>query len=195
MSLIGIAVCGGESSRMGTDKSTLCYYGKPQHDHVYEMLAPLCDEVFISCNEKQYDVISTIYKKLPDLPEFRNTGPFAALLTAFFHYPDHDFLVAGCDYPFVTAADLSHLLDSVKPHAVAAAFYNTSGKYEPLLAWYSQRSAPLLKKYFEAKNHSLQHFLQAVEAEKHVPLSEKVMTSADTPDDFLKAKSEISIRK
>ena len=46
-------MCGGKSSRMGTDKSRIIYHEKEQQYHVYEMLQLICEDVFISCNKEQ----------------------------------------------------------------------------------------------------------------------------------------------
>jgi hypothetical protein len=68
----GLVVCGGNSSRMGSDKSMLIYYEKPQRYHVYQMLQPFCEKVFISCNEKQATAIEDGYNILADDPSFKN---------------------------------------------------------------------------------------------------------------------------
>jgi len=186
--LYGLSVCGGESKRMGTDKSFLTYFEKEQCYHVADLLHSdgndLCKKVFISCNQVQADTISKEYNVLQDLPKYENTGPMAALLTAFNYYPDQDFLVAGCDYPFITSAILRSFLEQIKGNSIAAAFYNSDNKYEPLLAWYSKESGPILKRSFENKEYSLQHFLIKNSAEKYIPADHKVMTSVDTPDEF-----------
>ncbi len=188
MSLYGLVICGGNSSRMGTDKSRLVYYNKPQHDHVYDILKPLCEKVVISCNAKQFDILETPHEKCADLPGYAGNGPIAGILTAFDTFPGHDFLVAGCDYPFLDSAALAIFLSKIKRDSYAAAFYNQEGKYEPLLAWYSKNAGILLQKHFENGESGLQHFLNKYKAEKYKPESEKVMTSVDTPEEFAKVR-------
>src|SRR5688500_7691691 len=108
MALLGVVVCGGRSSRMGTDKSQLIYYDKPQHEHVADMLAVFCEKVVISCNAIQSEALQTPYEKLPDAPGFADRGPISAVLTAFKSFPRHDLLVTGCDYPFLSTTELKH---------------------------------------------------------------------------------------
>ena len=50
MSLLGLVICGGRSTRMGTDKSRLVYYQKPQYEHVADLLADRAD-VLIHLND------------------------------------------------------------------------------------------------------------------------------------------------
>ncbi|WP_026628219.1 molybdenum cofactor guanylyltransferase [Dyadobacter alkalitolerans] len=192
MALYGLAVCGGKSLRMGTDKSQLQYFGIPQADRVVNLLSPLCDEVFLSCNRTQSAIFEN-KKTLADLPEYEDIGPMAALLSAFKTYPNTDFLIAGCDYPFLTANALSHFLSSIQKGAIAAAFYNSEEKYEPLLAWYAQDAAPLLLERFERGQHSLQHFLREINAEKYIPISEKVMLSVDSPEVYDQVKAALNV--
>src|SRR6478735_6633462 len=101
--LYGLVICGGQSTRMGTDKSLLDYYGKAQRYYVHEMLQPFCEKVFLSCNEQQAATITGNYETIADAPAYSDIGPMAGLLSAFGQYPDKAFLVVACDYPFFTA--------------------------------------------------------------------------------------------
>src|SRR4051812_45814849 len=74
---IGLVACGGSSSRMGTDKSMLIYNTKPQRYHVYEMLQPFCEKVFISCKKEQSATVADGYDILTDDPVYNNIGPMA----------------------------------------------------------------------------------------------------------------------
>ena len=192
MALFGLAVCGWKSSRMGTDKSQLQYFEIPQAMHVYNLLTPFCEKVFVSCNAAQSGNLDK-EKTLVDLPQYENIGPMAALLTAFQHYPDHDFLVVGCDYPFLTTKDLSAFISNIKNNSIAAAFHNNDGKYEPLLAWYAKETTPLLLQKFEHGKFSLQHFLKEIGAEKHFPESKEAMRSVDTPEEYEQVKAIINV--
>ncbi|MCE7064330.1 molybdenum cofactor guanylyltransferase [Dyadobacter sp. CY326] len=192
MATIGLVVCGGKSIRMGTDKSQLQYFGIPQAEHVYNLLMPFCEKVFISCNKSQSEILNK-QKILTDLPHYENIGPMASLLTAFDQHPGNDFLLIGCDYPFLTSQDILNFFSKTKRDSLAAAFYNDAGKYEPMLAWYAKETAPLLLKRFEEKHYSLQYFLQEIKAEKYIPESKEVMISVDTREDFERVKALINV--
>lgn len=182
----GLVLCGGQSTRMGSDKSMLQYYEKPQRYHVYNMLLSFCEKVFISCNEAQAGTIEHGYHFLKDDPAFSNIGPMAALLTAFTQYPKKDLLLIGCDYPFLTAAELQKFLASCG-HKAAAFFNDEAGIYEPLLAWYPALAVEQLNKMHETKQFSLQHFLNDNQAAKFYPANKNSITSVDTHEAFIKA--------
>lgn len=191
MSLYGLVICGGESTRMGTDKSLLVYYQKPQYEHVGDLLAPLCERVILCCNAEQHKTFRTTYPKLADLPEFAGAGPMTGLLTAFQTFPGNDFLVAGCDYPYLTADELANFLRDIDKDLPAAAFYNQNAFYEPMLGWYSRSAGNVLLQSFENGSRSLQRFLQTEHAGKYLPLSERTMRSVDTMDDFRAVKQAL----
>lgn len=183
--LYGLVVCGGNSARMGQDKSMLVYYKKQQRYHLYEMLENVCDKVFISCNSSQVNRMSKDYKALVDLSCYENIGPMAALLTAFTQFPLNDFLIIGCDYPFISEKDVRKFLTSLKEKKMAAAFYNIEEKlYEPLLAWYSSEASKVLIQLFQEKQYSLQFFLKTINAEKYFPADEKIIKSVDNRESF-----------
>ncbi|MCE7039989.1 molybdenum cofactor guanylyltransferase [Dyadobacter sp. CY312] len=197
--LYGLVVCGGQSTRMGSDKGFLVYHEKPQCYHLADLLLedpnPLCFKALISCNDKQTALISKDYSVLTDLPEYQNSGPIASLLTAFATFSNVDFLVIGCDYPFMQHSDLLVFLESIQEDSLAAAFYNHNNKYEPLLAWYSKNTGRLLKTFYENGGKSLQHFLKENSARKHRPDNKEVMTSVDTPEAFISAKAILANQK
>jgi molybdopterin-guanine dinucleotide biosynthesis protein A len=189
MALYGLVICGGNSSRMGIDKSTLVYFDKPQHDHVHNLLALFCDKVVISCNQEQFVSMETPNEKISDVAEYAGHGPISGLLTAFHSFPEHDFLIAGCDYPFLNKEEWELFFAKTKRDSSAAAFYNQDGKYEPLLAWYSKDAGALLKQHLDQGEFSLQHFLKKYGAEKYLSKSERVVTSVDTPEEFERVKA------
>lgn len=191
--LYGLVVCGGQSTRMGSDKSLIDYHGKPQRYYVYEMLEWICDKVFISCNRTQAEGVTKPYEILADLPVYDNIGPMAALLTAFDTFPDHDFLVVGCDYPYISNKDLKEFLKSLDSKTVASAFYQKENEiYEPLLAWYSRKSSTEFVTMFNKQQYSLQHFLREHDAGKYYPPRPKNIVSVDTPEEYQTAKEQIT---
>ncbi|WP_255713458.1 molybdenum cofactor guanylyltransferase [Dyadobacter chenwenxiniae] len=192
MTLYGLAVCGGKSSRMGSDKSQLQYFGIPQADRVVNILSPLCEKVFLSCNREQSAIFGA-HRVIIDSPEYEDIGPMASLLSAFKIYPNADFLIAGCDYPFLTKEVFRDFLLSIPESSVAAALYNADEQYEPLLAWYAKESEPMLLNRFECGKFSLQHFLREINACKYIPGSENVMLSVDTPEAYDRVKDLLNV--
>jgi molybdopterin-guanine dinucleotide biosynthesis protein A len=175
--LYGLVLCGGRSSRMGEDKSFIVYHGKPQCYHVYEMLQQFCTETFISCNANQSHLININFKIVEDQKVHENKGPATGVLTAFSTYPEKNFLVIGCDYPFLTAEEIRHFLASIPRASVAAAFYNHQEQcYQPVIAWYSSEAGAVLKK----SQVSLKQLLHDINAYKHTPLDPSALISVDT---------------
>jgi len=188
---IGLVLCGGNSSRMGADKSMLQYYDKPQRYHVYDMLTPLCDQVYISVNDSQADNTDEGYHVLADLPQYHNTGPMAALLTAFTKFPKKNILLVGCDYPFLSTSDLINFAACCTD--VAAAFYNEAEHlFEPLLAWYPSRLFTTLKDMYAENDHSLQHLLKEGQTVKYYAADKHSIISVDTHEAFITARKLIS---
>ncbi len=186
--IFGLVVCGGESSRMGMDKSLLVYHQKSQSYHMYEMLDLLCDKVFVSCNKKQASAIPDDYEKIIDLELYQNIGPMAALLSAFTKFPDKNFIVVACDYPFLQQEDIRKLIDAIDDKHLAVSYFNPiSEMKEPLLAYYSKECFPLLIKYIEKKEYSLRNFLKEIDSNKIEPISQESITSIDTPEAYHKA--------
>jgi molybdopterin-guanine dinucleotide biosynthesis protein A len=191
----GLVVCGGNSSRMGFDKSMIVYHEEAQSRHFCKILSDICDRVFISCNESQLQQFND-YETLVDSDRYKNIGPMAAILSAFGQYPGNDFLVVGCDYPFLSGEHLRSFLQSSKESRIAAAFYNAEENiYEPLLALYTSKAGPLLLSMFEQGRHSLQHFLRTVDACKYFPTEKKIIKSIDTREDLEWAKKELQKRQ
>lgn len=192
MSLYGLVICGGLSARMGADKSRLVYYQKPQYEHVADLLAPLCERVVLCCNREQSTAFRTGYQLLTDSAAFANAGPMTGLLSAYEQLPDNDFLVAGCDYPYLTTDELATFLHSIDKDLPANAFYNGNGWYEPLLGWYARSAGKTLMACYQSGSHSLQRFLRAHHAGKYHPIDPKTMISVDTNEDFQAVKRALA---
>lgn len=187
----GLVLCGGQSSRMGTDKSMLQYYDKPQRYYVYDMLLPFCERVFISCNKEQATGIDGGYEFIEDAPSYNNIGPMAALLSAFSLNPEKNLLLIGCDYPFLKAGELEKF--SLLCKDLPASFYNKEAViYESMLAWYPFTCFDELKRMFEADQFSLQHLLRKYDTVKYLPTDINSIKSIDTMEAFTLAISNLN---
>ena len=143
--LSGLILAGGKSRRMGTDKSLIEYYGKPQREYLYDLIAPLCESCFMSCRPEQ--IASFIrYPGLPD--SFLGLGPFGAILSAFRQNPNQAWLVVACDMPLLDNAALNFLIGNRNPSKIATAFLNPdTGFPDPLLTIWEPRAYPVLLQF------------------------------------------------
>ncbi|MDZ7693056.1 MAG: NTP transferase domain-containing protein [Balneolaceae bacterium] len=142
-SLSGLVLAGGKSTRMHTDKTVLEYHGKPQRDHLYELLDDFCDDTFISCRQEQADEIPHDFKCITD--SFLGMGPMGALLSAFRQNPDTAWLSVACDLPHLSRTSLQYLADHRNPSKIATAFNSPDSSFpEPLITIWEPKSYPVL---------------------------------------------------
>jgi molybdenum cofactor guanylyltransferase len=190
--IYGLVLCGGKSSRMNMDKAFLTYHDKPQCYHLYEILEKICSKVLISCKDEQARKFDPDYNLLVDDDDFANSGPIAGVLSAFKEYPRNDFLLVGCDYPYIGLSEVRSFLEETDRN-IPAAFFNTSADvYEPLLAWYPAMFSQKLFDFYKDGGRSLQKFLKINNAFKYIPHDKNQLLSVDTQEEFIRAKHMIN---
>jgi molybdenum cofactor guanylyltransferase len=155
--LNGLVLMGGQSRRMGRDKSGIVYHEKPQREHLTELLTPFCENVYWSVNQGQCAAL-TYPLMLPDT--YPEAGPLGGLLTAMTTYPQAAWLVVPCDLPNLDAATLGTLLAGRNAQAIATAFWDgdRSGP-EPLVSLWEPAAGLSLRPFFEAGHRSPRRFL------------------------------------
>ncbi|RZJ29449.1 MAG: molybdenum cofactor guanylyltransferase, partial [Chryseobacterium sp.] len=79
--LNGLVLAGGKSARMGKPKDQINWHGKEQRYYLADLLAPLCDQLYLSCRPDQSLDLDPHYLFLND--SFSNIGPSAGVLSAF----------------------------------------------------------------------------------------------------------------
>ena len=192
---IGLVVCGGKSSRMGSDKSMLIYHNEPQAYHLFHLLKQHFTHVYLSCNKQQAINFDRSYPTITDEEIYSDIGPMAALLSTWTSFPGKSILVVGCDYPFIAAKDLLKLHSSFTKNKFTNAYFNEDQNiYEPLLACYSCDCYPDLLSQFQAGNYSLQFFLKRINAQKIAPQDAGTIQSIDTPEAYEKAKNLLKLK-
>ena len=188
----GLVICGGKSSRMGMDKSKVRYHNMEQRYHVYEMLQPLVEKVFLCCNPMQSTTIQVPYLHLTDHELYANIGPMGALLSAYKAFPEKNFVVVGCDYPFLTTATLNIFVRDIVNKNQPLAFYNeTVNLYEPLLAYYAASNADGIINFFADENYSLQYFLRQQKANRFTNFKPAEIKSVDTIEEMEAAQQQL----
>ncbi|WP_298038471.1 formate dehydrogenase accessory sulfurtransferase FdhD [uncultured Desulfuromonas sp.] len=129
----GVILAGGESSRMGSDKSLLPIYGARFIDHVYRTLDALFEEVIIVTNSP--DLYSGIdCRKVPDI--YYAQGSLAGIHSGLCHARSDKVFVAACDMPFLNPEVVRSLCERAGHDDVVIPVHGEGA--EPLHALYSK---------------------------------------------------------
>ncbi len=106
MNITGIILSGGKSTRMGADKGLLTFQGKPMIESVINHIQPLCSQIIISANSKEYKKFG--FKVIADV--FENIGPVAGILSTFPQAVNNRIILISCDLPNASTQLLEKLL-------------------------------------------------------------------------------------
>lgn len=149
--LIGLVLCGGKSSRMGTDKGTMVRDDCTWVEHMRAKLRQLDLKTYVSINSLQFIRYSQIFSSkvlMPDGVDVR--GPLGGLLSAHLRFPKKDVLVVPCDMVDLDVSLLQRLLDIRRQIVQADVYLYGQHEYtEPLCAIYT---ASGLRKLFVSYN-------------------------------------------
>ena len=187
----GLLLMGGQSSRMGTDKSQLDYHGMPQYRYALGQLQRALKQqasCWLSAAEGQDLVLEARETRVHDAPLFAGNGPISGVLSAHVKAAQKALLVLGVDYPYLQDYALDRLVSAyrVSGRSVCFAPANPDSKLpkrehlEPLVALYTHSDLQALLLYFNQGGRSLKAFLNQCDA-LVLPYDEKMgLKSIDT---------------
>lgn len=139
--MLGIILCGGNSSRMGSDKGLLKLEAKTWAQTAIDKITPLEIPVKLSVNTQQYKDYTAVFNDadlIVDAPLLDLHGPLLGVLSCHLQYPQEDLFALACDMPLMESGLLKELHERYKqaPETEACVFTN-DGEPEPLCAIYS----------------------------------------------------------
>ncbi len=156
--LLGLVLCGGKSSRMGTDKGQLRKDGRPWSIHMADRLESLGLKTYLSINPLQQEAYGQIFpSESLVIDQVDVEGPLAGLLSIHQLFPEADILVLPCDMIDVETPLLQRLMD-IRRQIVQADVYlfEKEEQVEPMCAIYT--ASGLQKLSIEYKNARLTNF-------------------------------------
>jgi len=159
----GVVLCGGKSSRMGTDKALILHKGKTCLENTIAHFDDLHLSYTVSCNALQYPTYATIVQpKSIVVDQTMYAGPMRGLMSCYDAFAQGLFLLA-CDMPDVCTPHLQALIDLyVDNPSYDAYLYRKHTFYEPLCAIYTQKGLEKIRHEIDPieGNFSFQKLLQ-----------------------------------
>lgn len=192
MHVTGVVLAGGQSSRMGQDKSLLPLNGKPAITHICEALAAVCDDLIIISNTpEKYGFL--------DLPIYKDVstgkGPLAGLHAAMHHHQSDAYLLTACDMPFIESEIYSFLIEQLKENDAIVPLY---GNYkQPLAAVYRRNVLPHIASLLRNDQLKMAMLLENIKVKYQVnfPFTEEVVKkhffNMNHPEEYEQAKQWI----
>jgi molybdopterin-guanine dinucleotide biosynthesis protein A len=153
--MLGVILCGGESSRMGRDKGLIESQNKTWVQLATVKLEELEIPVVISISGKQkenYEKVLPGKTVIVDDSSIALKGPVAALLSVHLQYPGEDLFVLACDLPLMETSVLDELYCSYLNNNHFQAFvYTNNGEPEPLCGIYTAKGLELILRMHQTK--------------------------------------------
>ncbi|MGK6349994.1 molybdenum cofactor guanylyltransferase [Parapedobacter sp. DT-150] len=140
METIGAVLCGGRSSRMGTDKGLLLHDGQHWAGRAYEVLQAVVPRGVLSVNAQQrtaYGAIFTAAACVEDDGELPIGGPLRGLLSVHRRFPTANVLVLACDLVDMETSVLQRLMDRFTQEPSTALVFVHDGVPQPLCGVYA----------------------------------------------------------
>ena len=150
--MIGLVLCGGNSTRMGSDKGLLKLEAKTWAQTAIDKFGELGIPVVLSVNNLQYEGYQSIFttdQMVKDNEVLNFHAPLSGVLSAHIQHPDKDIFALACDMPLMESSIMKKLLEQYQNIPGSDAYVFTNGdEPEPLCAIYKAKGlASILSLY------------------------------------------------
>jgi len=163
--MLGVILCGGQSSRMGSDKGLLIHEAKTWAQTALEKLEVLNIPIKLSVNEHQQSEYTKVFKPellIIDDNSLDIKGPLLGVLSAHLQNPDKDLFLLACDLPLMDTNLLKELFSLYQPGKKYDVYIFTTDKEpEPLCGIYTSKA---LKKIIalQKENKLIRHSMKFI---------------------------------
>jgi molybdopterin-guanine dinucleotide biosynthesis protein A len=161
MNISAVLLAGGKSRRMGKDKATLLFRGKPLWQTQLELLQKLQPtEILLSARTDPVWRPADVQLIADDPP---SRGPLGGLAASLGKMRTNHLLALAIDMPFVTEEYLSFLCNQIGPGCGVAA--KIEDRFEPLAAIYPHEALANFQSALSGTDFSMQTVVGYLAAE------------------------------
>lgn len=148
--MLGIILCGGKSTRMGSDKGLIMHGENNWASIARQKLDILGIKTFISINQQQIFSYGDFFDHeafIIDDSGINAGGAMVGILSSHLKNPEEDLFVLACDMPLMSHSVINAIFLAFKSkESCQAAVYSIADELEPMCAIYSSEG---LKKIYQ----------------------------------------------
>ena len=187
MTIAGIVLAGGQSSRFGKPKMFEKHEGKYFYEHSVKALKGL-SPIIISTNSELAPYF-TIQKDVIIIEDQQNfQGPLFTICHIFKKMKHIDwFFILTSDVPFITSEFVQHLVSFTAHNIVEAIIPDEEGRLHPLLALYHRRCLPHMEAILLQDKKSMKAFLNEVHVQVIPFTKNKLFTNINNQEDWIRS--------
>ncbi len=154
-----VILAGGQSRRLGQDKSLLLIDGQPLLARIVETMRAVSEDLVVVTNDpERYAPYGLPVRMVPDVRP--GVGALMGLYSGLQAVRGVFGLVVGCDMPFLSLPLLRHLVSLASSADVVIP--RMDGKVEPLHAVYSRACLPPMSRSLEQGHRQIISFFDEV---------------------------------
>ena len=164
--MIGVVLCGGQSSRMGEDKAMMNTKGISWAQASINVLSTLNCPIYLSVNKVQLPAHGVAYGTeilITDIDSLELYGPLSGLMSAHVKFPLQDIFILACDMQSMKSGAIIELYNIYTSQKNYEAYvFIQKGKREPLCAIYTHKALQKILKMNTdkiLKKHSMNYML------------------------------------
>lgn len=177
--MLGLILCGGLSSRMGTDKGLLKIDASNWAKISMDKMMLLNINVALSVNPHQFNDYSKLFlspRIIEDNTDLQVKGPLCGVLSTHIHYPKEDLFILACDMPLMDIQILRQLYTGYLSETSKDAFvFTNNGEAEPLCGIYKANGLSSILRLLKAnllERHSMKFIIEHINT-LLIPLAEE----------------------
>ncbi|WP_443939500.1 molybdenum cofactor guanylyltransferase [Pedobacter sp. MW01-1-1] len=166
MKVTGLLLCGGQSTRMGTDKGLISTDGKTWSQVVAQLFERQTIPYYLSLNASQLESYSKVYATEKFIIDSVSIpGPLRGILSAAAAFPENNWLVLACDMIEMNEATIQNILKKAAENPDFDFWiYKNEEFFEPFCGIYSSEGLKKIAQEYhqgQLQAFSMQHVFLA----------------------------------
>lgn len=172
-----IILCGGRSTRMGKDKGSLLFKGKPMIQHIIDVANEVADEIIIVLRDtKQVSEYNKFLKKRKNnllvTDEIKDQGPLIGILTGLNHIRSDEAQILPCDSPYIIKKFILMMFNTIKNSDFDAVVpIWDDGHIEPLHSIYKKNNINIIEELIKNGKKDVSSLIKSLNV-KYVDIKE-----------------------